>query len=170
MATLQQEPAGGMAALHVLVIDDNEHMRMILLAMLRSLGVQRLREAAHGGEGLAILKEWPADLAIVDFRMTPVDGVSFARSVRAPDSPNRHLPMIMLTGHSEASRVEEARDAGVNEFMAKPLSPRVLVQRLAAVVSRDADYVDAADYYGPCRRRRVDVDYKGPFRRATDAR
>ena len=162
------KPSGpGMGALNVLVVDDNEHMRQILLAMLRSVGVQQLREAREGGEALQILQEWAADLAIVDYRMAPVDGLTFARRVREPESPNRNLPIIMLTGHAEASRVAEARDAGVNEF-AKPLSPRMLVQRLIPVITRDAPFIDAPNYYGPDRRRRADPYYKGPMRRESD--
>jgi two-component system, chemotaxis family, chemotaxis protein CheY len=165
----QRKPAGGEpAGLQVLIVDDNEHMRTILQAMLRSLGVQRLREASDGAEAFEILKEWAADLVIVDFRMAPVDGVTFARRVRSPESPNRNLPIMMLTGHSEATRVAEARDAGVNEFIAKPLSPRILVQRLNSVVTQERPFIEAPDYYGPDRRRRADPEFKGPFRRQTD--
>ena len=158
----------GMGALQILIVEDNEHMRAILLAMLRSLGVQHVREASEGGEALDILSGWPADLAIVDFRMTPMDGLAFARKVRGQGSPNRNLPIMMLTGHSEASRVAEARDAGVNEFLAKPVSPRMLVQRLSSVITREPSFIEAPGYYGPDRRRRADPYYNGAMRRESD--
>ena len=63
-------------------------------------------------------------------------------------------------------RVAEARDAGVNEFLAKPLSATLLVQRLNGLVASERSFVETATYYGPCRRRRADPYYKGPERRA----
>ena len=158
----------GMGAVQVLVVDDNEHMRTILLAMLRGLGCQQLREAREGGEALEVLQGFPADFAIVDYRMAPMDGLTFARRVRSEESNCRNLPIIMLTGHSEASRVAEARDAGVNEFLAKPLSASLLVQRLGSLMSNERPFVQTASYYGPCRRRRADPYYNGPMRRESD--
>jgi len=155
-----------MGAVQVLVVDDNEHMRQILQAMLRSLGCQNVREAREGGEALDILQGFPADLVIVDYRMSPMDGLTFARRVRCPESTCRNVPIIMLTGHAEASRVAEARDAGVNEFLAKPLSASLLVQRLNLLIGQERAFVETPDYYGPDRRRRADPYYKGPERRA----
>ncbi|HEX8570233.1 MAG TPA: response regulator [Caulobacteraceae bacterium] len=160
--------ARGMGAVQVLVVDDNEHMRAILLAMLRALGCQNLREAREGGEGLEVLQTFPADLAIVDYRMAPMDGLTFARRVRSEESNCRNLPLMMLTGHAEASRVAEARDAGVNEFLAKPLSATLLVQRLGSIMSSERPFVQTDTYYGPCRRRRADPYYKGAMRRESD--
>ena len=158
----------GMGAVQVLIVDDNEHMRQILHAMLRSLGCQNVREAREGGEALEALLGFPADLLIVDYRMSPMDGLTLARRVRAADSNCRNVPIMMLTGHSEASRVAEARDAGVNEFLAKPLSASLLVQRLNGLMSSERPFVQTETYYGPCRRRRADPYYKGPERRASE--
>ena len=166
----QQRSTGarGMGAVQVLIVDDNEHMRQILHAMLRGLGCQQVREARDGTEALDILAGFPADLAIVDYRMEPMDGLAFAKRVRAADSTCRNMPIMMLTGHSEASRVAEARDAGVNEFLAKPLSPNLLVQRLNSVIGSERPFIDAPGYYGPDRRRRADPYYKGQMRRESD--
>ena len=160
--------ARGMSAVQVLIVDDNEHMRQILHAMLRGLGCQNVREAREGGEALEALQGFPADLLIVDYRMSPMDGLTLTRRVRGPESNCRNVPIMMLTGHAEASRVAEARDAGVNEFLAKPLSASVLVQRLNLLVSQERPFVETDAYYGPCRRRRNDPYYKGPMRRAED--
>jgi CheY-like chemotaxis protein len=158
----------GLGGLHVLVVDDNEHMRVILQTMLRSLGAQHIREAADGGRAMEMLQTWDADLVIVDYQMKPTGGLELARFIRSPDSPNRSLPIIMLTGHSEASRVAEARDAGVNEFIVKPLSAQMLVRRLQAIISSNRPFVRCDSYFGPDRRRRDDPEYQGPFRREAD--
>jgi len=159
----------GLDAVRVLVVDDNQHMRSIVSTMLHSFGVRMIREAKDGGEAIDILGRWPADLAICDFLMEPTDGVEFTRRVRtAPDSPNPYLPVVMLTGHSELNRVTDARDAGVTEFVVKPLTAKALVDRINMVIFRPRPFVRTADYFGPDRRRRDDPFYSGPRRREAD--
>ena len=115
------------------------------------------------------MRRWPADLAIVDFHMSPIDGVEFTRLVRqASDSPNPFLPIIMLTGYAERSRVEEARDAGVTEFIVKPVTAKAVLSRLQNVIYKPRPFVQTKTYFGPDRRRRADNDYAGPSRRKSD--
>lgn len=159
----------GLADLRVLLVDDNQHMRAIVTTVLAGVGVRHIRETRDGAEALEALKEWPADVAIVDFQMFPIDGVEFIRMVRnAPDSKNPYLPIVMMTGHSERSRVVDARDAGVTEFIAKPLTAKSVLERLQAVIYRPRPYVRAGNYFGPDRRRREDPAYQGPWGRAAD--
>jgi CheY-like chemotaxis protein len=158
-----------LSALRVLLVDDNQHMRSIVAAVLAGVGVQQVRECWDGAEALDALRGWPADVAIVDFQMQPIDGVEFTRLVRnAGDSPNPFLPIIMLTGHAARQRVEEARDAGVTEFVVKPVTARAVLDRLNAVILRPRPFVRTMDYFGPDRRRRQDPDYAGPWRRTGD--
>ena len=157
-------------ALQVLLVDDNQHMRAITSAVLQSAGVRKVREAADGAAGLEILREHAIDLAIVDFNMFPLDGVEFTRLVRnSPDTANPYLPIIMMTGHSEKSRVVEARDAGVTEFIVKPITARAVLERIQAVIYRPRSFVKTDGYFGPCRRRLTDKGYSGPLRRESDA-
>ncbi|HEY1073486.1 response regulator [Brevundimonas sp.] len=157
-------------SLDILLADDNPNMRAIVSAMLKSIGVTRVREVDDGSAALEALKTRPADLAIVDFRMLPVDGVTFTQLIRtAPDSPNPYLPIIMMTGHSEKRRVTEARDAGVTEFVAKPVNAPALLARIEAVILRPRPFIRGGGYFGPDRRRTHADSYTGPFRRAGDA-
>ena len=156
-------------SLHVLLVDDNQHMRAITSAILQSAGIRKVREAADGGAALEVLRDHPVDLAIVDFNMFPLDGVEFTRLVRnSPDSANPYLPIIMMTGHSEKSRVQEARDAGVTEFVVKPITAKAILERMQAVILHPRAYVKADTYFGPDRRRQNPANYRGPFRRAAD--
>jgi two-component system chemotaxis response regulator CheY len=158
-----------LSALQVLLVDDNQHMRAIASAVLQSAGVKKVREAADGGAALEMLREHPIDLAIVDFNMFPLDGVEFTRLVRnSPDSPNPYLPIIMMTGHSERARVYEARDAGVTEFVVKPITAKAILDRIQAVIFRPRPFVKTEGYFGPDRRRTDASNYRGPRRRATD--
>jgi CheY-like chemotaxis protein len=155
--------------IRTLIVDDNDHMRTIVATMLEGLGIVNIRESRDGAHALGVLHYWPADLAIVDFQMSPINGVEFTRLLRqSPGSPNPVLPVIMLTGHAERARVEEARDAGVTEFIVKPVTGNALLTRLNAVIQRPRPFVQAGDFFGPDRRRRKDEEYFGPARRRSD--
>lgn len=155
--------------MRILLVEDNQHMRAIVGTILAGAGLRELREAADAQTALRTLRDTPIDIALVDFQLAGMDGVEFTRLVRtAPNSPNTFLPIIMITGHSERSRVMEARDAGVTEFVAKPLTARALLSRIEAVIFRPRPFIRASGYFGPERRRREDPAFKGPFRRSTD--
>lgn len=162
------QPATGLETLRVLLVEDNPHMRRILVTILSGVGFRQIKEAADGDEALTLMRNWPCDLVVLDFKMQPMDGVEFTRRVRDESSPNPYLPIIMMTGHSERSRVEEARDAGVTEFVVKPLTARAILDRLNAVIDRPRPFVKSASYFGPDRRRRCDPVYAGPQRRSND--
>jgi CheY-like chemotaxis protein len=148
----------GLGELKVLLVDDNDHMRTIVGTILKGIGILNVREARDGSEALEALRTWPADIAIVDFRMEPMDGVDFTRLVRnAADSRNPFLPIIMMTGFADRPRVEEARDAGVTELIVKPVTARAIIDRLNAVVYRPRPFVRTEDYFGPQRRGIDDV-------------
>lgn len=153
-------------ALNFLLVDDNQHMRAIVAAILRSSGVRHLREAEDGAEGLESVRQFPPDIAIVDFKMAPMDGVEFVREVRK--GKHAYLPIIMMTGFSDRGRVFEARDAGVTEILAKPITARSLLERVESVVLNPRPFVRTENYFGPCRRRTNGV-YHGEERRGATA-
>ncbi|MFC5343142.1 response regulator [Brevundimonas staleyi] len=157
-------------SLNILLVDDNQHMRAITSAILQSAGIRNIREVSDGAMALDCLRDHAIDLAIVDFNMFPLDGVEFTRLVRnSPDSANPYLPIIMMTGHSEKHRVVEARDAGVTEFVVKPITAKAVFDRIQAVILRPRPFVKTEDYFGPDRRRtNAGGVYKGPRRRSTD--
>lgn len=156
--------------LKILVVDDNHHMRELLMGLLRAIGVRHLYEAADGSHALSIMRGVSIDIVITDLTMQPLDGVDFVRLLRtSPDSPNTMAPVIMVTGHSTQRHVEEARDAGVNEFLTKPVTARGIIDRICLVIENARPYVRTANYFGPERRRRADPNFNGPWRRSGDA-
>jgi len=159
-----------LAALQILLVDDNPHMRAIASAVLKSAGIRKVIEAGDGGAALQMLRDHAVDLALVDYKMFPLDGVEFTRLVRnSPDSPNPYLPIIMMTGHSGKERVYEARDAGVTEFLAKPITAKAVLDRIQSVIWRPRPFVKTDGYFGPDRRRVSPPGFRGPWRRSTDA-
>ena len=153
----------------VLVVDDNHYMRVIVSTMLRSMGITMIREASDGIDALEITRDWRPDVIIIDLIMEQLDGIEFTKLVRrGSDSPNPYVPIIMMTGHTDRRHVLEARDAGINEFIAKPLTARALIDRMRNVINNDRGWVKSNTYMGPDRRRKTLADYRGPFRRMSD--
>jgi two-component system chemotaxis response regulator CheY len=155
--------------LKILLVDDNQHMRVLIGEILRAIGVKAVYEATDGAEALQIMRKHAIDIVMTDLAMQPLDGIDFVRLLRnSPDSPNQMCPVIMITGHSTQKRVTEARDAGVTEFLAKPVTARGVIDRITRVVEYPRPFIRNEDYFGPDRRRRADPAYQGPWRRASD--
>jgi two-component system, chemotaxis family, chemotaxis protein CheY len=157
--------------LKILLVDDSPHIRTLLAEILRAIGIQHLFSAGDGSEALHLLRSQPVDLVITDLAMAPMDGVELTRLIRqSPDSANPMLPIVMITGHTTLNRLQAARDAGVNEMLAKPLTARGVLDRLKRVIEQPRPFVRSGDYFGPDRRRRSDPAFPGPFRRKGDVR
>jgi CheY-like chemotaxis protein len=155
--------------LKILIVDDSFHVRQMLAEILRAIGIQGITEARDGAEGLQMMRDVPIDIVMTDLSMEPLDGLNFVRLLRtSPDSPNPMIPVIMITGHTSLARVAQARDAGVSEFLAKPLTARGVVERLHQAIENPRQFVRCESYFGPDRRRRNDPKYEGPWRRSTD--
>jgi two-component system, chemotaxis family, chemotaxis protein CheY len=143
-----------LATTSVLVVDDEHYMRKVVRTMLLSLGVRNIYEAADGPAGLEVIRSTAPDVVVLDWQMPGLDGASFMRIVRSPDTfPYPAVPVIMLTGHGERSRVVEAVQCGVNEFLLKPVSSKSLQDRLVSVLVNPRPLVRAGNYYGPAPRR-----------------
>ncbi|MBT5296966.1 MAG: response regulator [Rhodospirillaceae bacterium] len=156
--------------LNVLVVEDNKHMQLMLKEILRSFRIKNVRTSDDGADAIKELKSFAVDLINCDWNMQPIDGLDFVRMVRTDsDSANPFIPFIMLTGHTETQRVFEARDAGISEFLAKPISSKALYQRICSVIERPRQFVKTRRFTGPCRRRAKANDKTNKGRRAEDS-
>ncbi len=145
--------ADRLAAAKVVVVDDEHYMRKVVRTMLMSIGVHNVHEAPDGPAGLEMIRTVAPDVVILDWQMPGMDGPAFVRMVRSPATfPYPNVPIIMLTGHGERSRVVEAVKIGVNEFLLKPVSVKALQDRLVAVLTNPREVVKSGDYYGPVPR------------------
>lgn len=157
--------AVGFSDLSVIVVDDNEHMRRLLRGILQALGVSELREADNGMTALNECKLFVPDVIITDMVMNPIDGLEFTRLLREDIThPSTCVPVLMITGHAEKSYVENARDAGVTEFLAKPVTVDGVGARLHSVIEKPRRFIRTPSFAGPDRRRRdtpVELDKRG---------
>ena len=152
--------------LSVLVVDDNKNMRALFQAMLEALGIVKIYYSSDGEQGITAIRDFSIDLVITDWIMEPQDGLYLVNWVRnSPNSPDNFLPIIMVSGHSEKVRITEGRDAGINEFMVKPISAKSLYRRLVSLIEHPREFVRTKSYFGPDRRRKVEP-FAGADRRA----
>jgi len=152
-----------------LVVDDNKFMRNILKGLLHSFGARQVLEADDGASALKELQASAVDIVITDLMMDPLDGFDLTRLIRtSEDSRNPYVPIITISGHTETHRVQEARDAGVNEFLAKPISATALFSRIYAVINQNREFVKSRNYFGPDRRRSK-IPWHGTERRKDGA-
>jgi two-component system chemotaxis response regulator CheY len=153
--------------LNILLIEDDWSMRALVRDVLQAFGAGTVQTASDGSAAYQILRNFPADIIILDWLMEPMNGLEFLKLIRnASDTPNPYVAAIMLTAFTELERVKECRDAGITEFLAKPFTPQKLYGRIARVIEDQRLYVRSETYFGPDRRR-ADRPFPGPDRRAT---
>lgn len=112
----------------VLVADDEAHIVRVVSFKLRAAGFEVI-EAADGEEAWSRLREGGVDLVLTDQQMPLLDGLALARRIAA-DPDLSGMPVVMLTARGFRLSPEEFAGSGIVELLAKPFSPRVLVERL----------------------------------------
>ena len=117
-----------------LVVDDGPIERLAGKSMLQKMGLSA-QAAASGEEALRMLGAQPVDIAICDISMPGMSGLEAARAIRASDGL-AGLPIIMLTARAQDSDIEQGLDAGADDYIVKPFSPRDLAARVDAALAR----------------------------------
>ena len=119
--------------MRALVIDDSRAMRMLLKRELVRLGFEEILEAGDGQEGLAVLAEAdPVDIALVDWTMPVMDGLSFVKEVRA-DPAYAKVRIVMVTSENDPAQIFHALLAGADEYATKPITAEALAEKLGLV-------------------------------------
>jgi two-component system chemotaxis response regulator CheY len=122
-----------LGGLKALVIDDQEFVRTIVKKMLQQVGVGVVVEAHDGNSGLTVVESERPDIVICDVQMRPVDGFGFVKALRAQPHGEK-LPVIMLTAHTDATTVARAKELKVDAFLAKPVLPPALKDKIIKVI------------------------------------
>jgi two-component system, chemotaxis family, chemotaxis protein CheY len=152
--------------LSFLIIEDNAFMRRLLVTILEAFGAKRLHQAADGEAGLEAFAREKPDIVLLDWELPGMDGISVARKMREREtSHNPFVPVLMITAHAEKGRVVAARDAGVTDFLTKPVNPKNLYEKLLGLVIDQRPFIKTKDYFGPDRRRPNPPLYHGTERR-----
>lgn len=140
-------------ALRVLVIDDNKFSRSLVATQLANYGIRSVSECGDGVEGLKLMQQVAYDIVLLDYEMTPLNGAEFARLVRRdPSITNPEVPIIMISGYSDLAHVRDARDAGINEFLTKPVAAKTLYKRIEYTLLHPRPFIRTDKYIGPMPR------------------
>lgn len=153
----------------VLIVDPNAFMRGVVADSLRRLMVTNIMAAASAVEAFTVGRAFKPDVIFVDWDAGRMSGLEFTREVRRNTTGvSRETPIILLAGVIDHDQLMSARQAGINEFLLKPVSAQGVLSRIEEVVLRPRKFIDSRNYVGPCRRRKDDPNYAGPWRRLTD--
>ena len=157
--------------LRVLIADPYPQLREIMRdILLRGIGVDEVIDAKSGEEVLALLSKLACDVAIIDCAMAPLGGVELTKRIRkGVEGIDPFLPVILVSGRADVAEIIAARDAGANEYLAKPLSAKILDLRLNAVINRPRPFVRVDNFFGPDRRRHAKEGFGGSERRTHEA-
>lgn len=122
--------------INILIVDDNRHMRVLLREHLFAMGFKELMLASDGEEALNILKNQEIDLVIADYKMPKMDGIELLQTLRTGGEEQlEKICYIILTGHADRDNVIQAKGAGVNGFLVKPISIRSLAEQLVRALN-----------------------------------
>src|SRR5690606_38007823 len=150
--------------LAVMVVDDNHYMLQIVKAVLNSMRIKEVHSFTDAADAFADLMNWHPDVIFTDSAMDPLNGLEFVKLIRSSKGPIQYVPLIVLTGHADRKLVAQARDAGADYTLRKPVSLDSVLRTFCRLLEKPRIFVEAPNYFGPDRRRRQ-RPFDGPDRR-----
>lgn len=136
-----------------LVVDDNPQALDLLCTVLSGLGIRDLVRASSAAEAIEQCGRKVFDLILTDGQMPEMDGYDFVHWLRHEAGEEARLvPAIVITAHTRRSHVLRARDCGANFIVAKPISPKIILERIYWVAQSKRMFVETDTYIGPDRR------------------
>ena len=136
-----------------LVVDDNPQSLDLLSQILSGFRLGELKSCQTAGEARSLIAHAKFDLILIDFAMPGEDGLHLARHIRSePSLPNHTAPILILHGYTPEHMVLQARDAGANMIVRKPVAPAILLSRIQWIARDTRHFVECEGYCGPDRR------------------
>lgn len=151
--------------LSILVLEKHLLIRNLLTEVFREFGVATVQSTHDPEIAWSMFQQFPVDLILSDWT-EGLDGMAFLRRVRqSEESVDPFIPVIVCTANTECRHVCTARDMGMTDFLAKPVSAKTIYSRLCSVIEHHRSFIRVSDFFGPDRRRHVDVVYNDNERR-----
>ena len=151
--------------LNVMLVEKHGFMRRLLGDVLNQLGVSAVRDHSDVDQAYDKFVEQPADLVMTDWA-PGLDGIALLRKLRQTGvSPNPFVPVIVITANTESRHIYTARDSGMTEFLAKPITAQRVYSRICSVIEKRRLYISSDQFFGPDRRRLRKDFFSGENRR-----
>ena len=151
--------------LSILVLEKHLLIRNLLTEVFREFGVSTVMNTPDPKIAWEMFQQFPVDMIMSDWS-EGLDGMAFLEQVRrGPDSRNPFIPVIVCTANTEYQHVCRARDTGMTDFLAKPVSARTIYSRICAAIENQRPFIRVAGFFGPNRRRHADPLFGGVERR-----
>ena len=162
-------PTINLRDLVVLIADPSPYLSMIAHSILRGFGTNKVLEVRNSMGVVQTLSAQKIDILLCDARLPPHGGLSLTKAIRRKvDNENRMIPILVMSNDTRETTIRQARDAGANMVIAKPMSPASLYDRLAWIAMTPRQFVDAPTYFGPDRRFKIEGYPGGVGRRKGD--
>jgi two-component system, chemotaxis family, chemotaxis protein CheY len=139
--------------LMILVVDKNLYMSAITIDMLRRMGANKLIVVRNVDDAILAMAKNKIDILLCDTRIPPTGGLALTRSIRSdPNNAHRKVPILIMSGDPNEPQIRQARDAGANFVIKRPMSAACLYDRLTWIVFNPRPFVETPTYFGPDRR------------------
>lgn len=145
-------PGYGFTGCHALIVDPSLSSRRLLHDILVDLRCSHVASVSMIDDAWAELRKGGINVVFLDWS-SEMDAPAILRMLRAPASPERYVPVVVVASYSGIEDVLTARDAGATEFMLRPFSKEVAASRLRAIVRMPRHFVESDNFFGPDRRR-----------------
>lgn len=138
-----------------LIVEDDPVVANLIKMILRAFRVENILISNSYNEALQLINHKQLDCIFVDYMMEPVGGIKLIEEIRKSDKTDiASTPIILCTLYTEVEHIIEARDAGVSEILAKPITSKALFYKMASAVFKRRPFISSPSFIGPDRRRR----------------
>jgi len=147
-----QKGAYDLSHVEVVVVDDCPIIVKLLGMILNSMDINKVHCTTDPAKALRAVFKYRPHLVITDLLMDSIDGLTIAKTIRyCRDDELRCTPIFVLSGFTDMEHVLQARDAGVNEVLAKPVSTKRIYQRICNLIEQPPKFIETVSYFGPDR-------------------
>jgi len=154
-----------LSQLSILVVESHPLMRRLMKEVLEALGAGTVLQTQNTEEAWRYFGENQVDLVVTDWGPTTntINFINALRSRRRSRDP--FVPIIVVTAFTDIKHLRIAQDAGMTEFISRPVTATLVYGRICAVIENQRDFVSTKDFFGPDRRSPRALPYKGTDRR-----
>ncbi len=165
MPTGKSMQAYDLTQISILVLEKHLLIRKLLTDVFSEFGVPTVQSTPDPLIAWDMFRQFPVDIILSDWT-EGLDGMAFLTKVRQDeDTSDPFIPVVVCTANTEYRHVCTARDKGMTEYLAKPVSAHTIYARICALVENRRPFIRIAGFFGPDRRRHMDEEYAGVNRR-----